>query len=200
MRVGERLAWALAFASVLVVLLILVGCTSAQAACVSDYHRLSGDHGYRRYRVVAGRHCWYADQGARAQATRSKHHRHRDPLPPPAVNPTPLPPGAARAVSVETPPLMVLVDDAPARRVERSFDMLPVHLLPGAVRVTEFAQPSPERIAKLDMRKIGWTKTDTETSSNRSFALLIAAAFAGSVVLLLVVASSSKLLWMRPTS
>jgi hypothetical protein len=63
--------------------LALAACTPAKAearaadTCVTDYHSLPSDHGWRRYRIVDGRHCWYVEgergRGAVAQARHVPH-------------------------------------------------------------------------------------------------------------------------------
>jgi hypothetical protein len=100
----------------------LAACTPAAAApatpaadrCITDYRNLPDDHGWRRYRIVDGRRCWYVGgHGARRDGvtahTQARHHHvaaqvarfSAPPAPPPIIAPAPA--------------------DNPTQRVERTF-------------------------------------------------------------------------------
>jgi hypothetical protein len=106
----------------LAVVLLLAACTPAAAECVAEYHSLPSDHGYRRYHIVGGRHCWYIE-GARA-ASRASYAA--VPLDKTArlfvqrTSPAPLAPPLAPPMVADPPPPMPtvvasLVDEVPTR-------------------------------------------------------------------------------------
>jgi len=139
----ERFAWwGLALASALILILLVAGCPAhARGAetCVTNYRSLPANHGWRRYRVVNGRHCWYVaghDRRPRAQVIRHASHyaapprrSARPPAPPVVVDPPPVAPPSAVSAAMA---LLVIDDDDTASRIDRAFfaiserDLLPV--------------------------------------------------------------------------
>jgi hypothetical protein len=109
----------------LALVLLLAACTPAAAECVADYHSLPSDHGYRRYRIVDGRHCWYLE-GARAASRASYAAAPLDKTARLFVQPTspaplepPAPPSAPPMIVDPPPPaptaIASLVDEVPVR-------------------------------------------------------------------------------------
>jgi|SRR5215813_4567930 len=139
----ERLWWGITLAVGLVILVLLVAGCPAHArgadTCVTNYRSLPANHGWRRYRVVGGRHCWYVagrDHRPRAQVIRHASRRvalprrsARPPAPPVVVDPPPVAPPSSVSAAMA---LLVIDDDDTASQIDRAFfaiserDLLPV--------------------------------------------------------------------------
>jgi hypothetical protein len=103
---------------------------AAAPACITDYRSLPADHGWRRYRIVDGRQCWYIGN-AHGERQRGEPGHRRDMRIEPRVARAPAasaPPAAAPpniVVATATPTaLPAAAPDKPAQRVEQMFQAI----------------------------------------------------------------------------
>ena len=116
-------------------MLLVTTAPMAHAACVTNYHHLSADAGYRRYKVVDGRKCWYNEghrHEARAQVIRAPKPHNNKPRPRYEDAPVPPQPPPAVIAPTATADRWELSAAQPVARVVQAFNDLP--------------PPSPRRI------------------------------------------------------